>query len=100
VSFEESSKVLITYGEPIMIRDFILNSMKNEHNLVVQVISGTRRRNANAFKLQIFEGSQCNAAYYESGEFEGQARKVLFFEDIDVVFRDESEFYFQLVKLL
>jgi hypothetical protein len=71
VSFEESTKVLIVYGQSSLIRDFILNSMKNAHNLVIQVISGSRRRNANAFKLQIFEGSQCNVAYNHNGEFEG-----------------------------
>ena len=60
--------------------------------MVVQLISGTRRRNATNFKLHIVEGSQSHAAYESS--------KLLFFEDVDIVFKDEADFYPQLLKLL
>jgi hypothetical protein len=86
--------------------------LKPEYDLDLQVISGFTKRNAAAFKQNIFEGSQCNAAYKlfsfgsksrpeeESKVDPKQLTKVLLFEDVDTVFHDEVDFYPQLVKLL
>jgi len=63
-----NSKVLLVFGDTLLIRDFILNEVKTLFNMVVQLISGTRRRNATNFKLHIVEGSQSHAAYNNSKE--------------------------------
>ena len=62
----EFPKVLVIFGETLMIRDYIMNDLKYQFNLSIQAISGSKRRDAKTFKLQLFDASQCNAAYKES----------------------------------
>ena len=76
-------KILIVYGDTLLVRDFVLNELKQEFKLVVQTISGTRRRNANNFKLHIVEGSQCHVAYNNKNpdfsDFEWKKQQTFFF---------------------
>ena len=47
----------------MLVRDFIINTLKPKYKLTLQVISANTKRNSNTFRSQIFEGSQCNATY-------------------------------------
>jgi len=106
---------MIVCGDTMLARDFILNDLKPTFDLDLQVVSGIVKRNAATFKSQIIEGSQCNATYKktlfgvsktkESSREESESgskflKKLLLFEDVDIVFSDESDFYSQLSKLL
>jgi len=95
----------------MLLRDFVVNDLKLAFNLSVQIISPSVRRCGKAFKDSIFEGSQCNSAIVNpqngfTALFSGRqsqitetkdttqtVNKLLFFEDVDVVFEDESDFY-------
>ena len=52
-------KVLFIIGNnTLLIRDYLLNELKDNHNLVIQRISPMiLKRNATSFKHQIFEGT-------------------------------------------
>ena len=115
---------MIVTGDTLLIRDFILNELKHQFNLSVQIVSPTVKRTATTFKMQIFDGSQSNAAFKENsiiGCFNSsklapkqtpnqstteaqtpdqKLSKLLLAEDIDTVFADEPDFYYQLCKLL
>jgi hypothetical protein len=41
----------------MFVRDFIINDLKHQFNLSVQIVTPITKRNANTFKLQILEGS-------------------------------------------
>lgn len=102
----------------MLLRDFVVNDLKSAFNLSVQIVSPSVRRCGKAFKDSIFEGSQCNSAIgnTQSGFntlFGGKpsqltdnkdttqtVNKLLFFEDVDVIFEDEADFYSQLIKLI
>ena len=62
----EFPKVLVIFGDTYLIKDYVMNDLKYQFNLSIQAVSGSRRRNANMFKTQLFDASQCNAAYKES----------------------------------
>jgi hypothetical protein len=51
------SKVLIMVGNTQLIRDYVLNELKDEHNLNIQRISMLHRRTATYFKNSIMEGT-------------------------------------------
>lgn len=115
-------KIMIVCGDTILARDFIINDLKPQFDLDLQVVTGIVKRNASTFKSQIIEGSQCNATYKKAfpglgskpkslegflapvkEEPDSAAKyltKVLLFEDVDTVFVDETDFYSQLTKLL
>ncbi|CDW79280.1 UNKNOWN [Stylonychia lemnae] len=135
-----ASKLLFIVGNTLLIRDYILNELKSNHNLIIQRISMTQKRNAQTFKYSIFEGTQSTVQYQQNGtnsnsifdaffgKFNSQniaktqqslnqplnnsslsqqggtqqqfSQKILFFEDIDVAFYDESEFFTQLHKIM
>ncbi len=52
------SKVLVIVGNTLLIREYVLNELKDDHNLVIQRVSMAQRRNAQYFKNSIFEGTQ------------------------------------------
>lgn len=59
-------KVMIVTGDTMLIRDFIMNDLKHQFNLSIQIVSPTVKRTATTFKMQIFDGSQSNAAFKEN----------------------------------
>jgi len=95
----------------MLLRDFVVNDLKLAFNLSVQIISPSVRRCGKTFKDSIFEGSQCNSAIgnpqsgftalfggklsqiTEAKDTTQTVNKLLFFEDVDVIFEDESDFY-------
>lgn len=115
------SKCLIVFGDTMLLRDYIVNDLKGAFNLNLQIISPSVRRSAKTFKDTIFEGSQCNSAIGNTqnafnslfGNKQPQVsttenrqettqtvNKLLLFEDVDVIFEDESDFYSQLTRLI
>ena len=107
---------MVVIGDSLLVRDFILNDLKHKFNLSIQSVPAIMKRNTATFKSQIFDGSQCNARFKENGFLGTSAKvggeeskndspevalsKLLLFEDIDLVFNDEGEFYGQLSKLI
>lgn len=88
-------------------------------NLNIQRISGSTRRTSTYFKSSIYEGSQhasvennFKALFGKQNQVSSQltddnaipknSQKVIFFEDIDIIFEDELQdnFYKNLVKLI
>ena len=59
-------KIMIVVGDTLLIRDFIMNELKHQFNLSIQSVSPTIKRTATTFKMQIFDGSQSNAAFKEN----------------------------------
>ena len=51
-------KVLVIVGNTQMIREYVLNELKDDHNLIIQRVSMAQRRNAQYFKNSINEGTQ------------------------------------------
>ena len=98
---DQLPKVLVVVGDTLLVRDYIVNDLKPRFSLSIQIVPATIKRNSQTFKAQIFDGSQCNASFRENGFLRGdsqpeispQLSKLLLFEDIDIVFADESEFY-------
>lgn len=110
--------MLLIIGNTGLIREFVLNELKDDHNLDIQRISLLQKRTAAYFKNSILEGTQSTveaasankilcaffkkppvAVVAEQKELQ-LSQKILLFEDIDQVFTDEGEFHSQLIKLL
>ena len=109
----DPSKIMIVCGDTILARDFIVNDLKPQFDLDLQIVTGIVKRNAATFKSQIIEGSQCNATYKkifpglgskpkldgflgpvkEESDNAKYLTKVQLFEDFDTVFVDETDFY-------
>ena len=113
-SQQPPAKVLVLIGasdrgeDTQLIRHFVLEILRSEMNLNIQRISGTTRRTAAYFKSAIYEGSQHtsveknfkslfnnlqNSQEHSSDEASRakNSQKLLFFEDIDIIFEDEQQ---------
>ena len=55
----------------MIVRDYIMNEVKERFNLSIQNVPATVKRTAQTFKAQIFDGSQCNASFQENGFLKG-----------------------------
>ena len=116
---DQFPKIMVVIGDTLIVRDFIKNDLKPRFNLSIQNVPATIKRTGQTFKSQIFDGSQCNASFKENGFLGNLAlstsaakenasdttkadalSKLLLFEDIDLVFNDEADFYSQLGKLI
>ena len=53
-----ASKVLIIVGNTTLIREYVLNQLKDDHNLIIQRVSLLQKRNAWYFRNSILEGTQ------------------------------------------
>ena len=58
---------MVVVGDTLVVRDFIMNDLKQRFNLSIQIVEATMKRTAATFKSQIFDGSQCNASFRENG---------------------------------
>jgi hypothetical protein len=88
--------------------------MAVKYNFSVKVVSGSSRRNPSYFEKHLKEASQSEAMQSMSSFFnmsnkelkggeeqvKTKAQRVIVFEDVDVVFRDEPEFLSSLIKLI
>ena len=66
-SADQVPKIMVVIGDSLIVRDFITNDLKPRFNLSIQNVPATMKRNAQTFKSQIFDGSQCNASFKENG---------------------------------
>lgn len=86
-----------------------MEELKQNLNLNIQRISGTTKRTTKYFQQDIYQGSQhtsveknfqklfAGGSNTEEAPVEAPSNgplKVLFFEDIDIIFEDEKEFLY------
>ena len=75
-----------------------MNELQHQFNLQVQVVNATIKRNSRTFNQNIFDGSQCNAAlsnpFMATQTTKQTVNKLIFLQDVDVVFADEADFYY------
>ena len=63
---DQVPRIMAVIGDTLVVRDYIVNDLKDRYNLSVQNVTATTKRNHQTFKSQLFDASQCNASFKES----------------------------------
>ncbi len=67
---------MVIVGNTLLIRDYVLEELKLTHNLIIQRVSMTQRRNTALFKNSILEGTQSSISYGQNFGNSGTANSI------------------------